>query len=200
MKNYYEILNINSNSSIKEIKHAYRKLAFKYHPDVNKERNAAQNFIKVTEAYEVLGNSSSKSEYDILFKIVYTSSAKQEFDENQEYVLDNFVTKYQDLGKKRADRYSKIPYKEFVEIIFKEVSIGSAYIPNILTISFILAMIFGIYYFIAFETEFKKDYPAVIFFLVISLPFFYVVKKMISIAKDDYLEDRKINNLNKKKC
>lgn len=63
-KDYYEVLEINRNSSDVEIKKAYRKLAMKYHPDVNKEKEAEQKFKEINEAYEVLSNPNKKATYD----------------------------------------------------------------------------------------------------------------------------------------
>ncbi|HEX2933975.1 MAG TPA: DnaJ domain-containing protein [Bacteroidales bacterium] len=54
MKDYYTILELTPSCSIEEIKQAYRRLAKKYHPDVNKSPNAHQKFIEISEAYEVL--------------------------------------------------------------------------------------------------------------------------------------------------
>jgi molecular chaperone DnaJ len=63
-RDYYEVLGISKGASEKEIKKAYRKLAKQYHPDVNKEADAAEKFKEVGEAYEVLSDSSKRSAYD----------------------------------------------------------------------------------------------------------------------------------------
>ena len=55
-KDYYEILGIKRGASDSEIKSAYRKLARKYHPDVNKTKEAEDKFKEINEAYEVLGD------------------------------------------------------------------------------------------------------------------------------------------------
>ena len=57
MKNYYEILNLNRNATTEEIREAYRKLAFKYHPDRNKESDTNERFLEISEAYEILKDS-----------------------------------------------------------------------------------------------------------------------------------------------
>ena len=63
-KNYYDILGLSKDASADEIKSAYRKMAKKYHPDVNKEEGAAEKFKEVNEAYEVLSDPTKKSNYD----------------------------------------------------------------------------------------------------------------------------------------
>ena len=64
-KDYYNTLGVDKNASADEIKSAYRKLAKKYHPDLNKDNNeAAEKFKEINEAYEVLGDEKKRSNYD----------------------------------------------------------------------------------------------------------------------------------------
>ncbi|MBO5948325.1 DnaJ domain-containing protein [bacterium] len=65
-KDYYEILGVKRTATDAEIKSAYRKLARKYHPDVNKEKGAAEKFKDINEAYEVLSDKQKRSTYDAL--------------------------------------------------------------------------------------------------------------------------------------
>lgn len=63
-KDYYSILGVDKNASDDEIKSAYRRLAKKYHPDLNKTEEAAEKFKEINEAYEVLGDSKKRANYD----------------------------------------------------------------------------------------------------------------------------------------
>lgn len=65
-KDYYEILGVPRNATQKEIHAAYRKLARKYHPDVNKSPEAEEKFKEIGEAYEVLKDPEKRKKYDQL--------------------------------------------------------------------------------------------------------------------------------------
>jgi curved DNA-binding protein len=63
---YYSILGANKTATQEEIQRAYRKLARKYHPDINKAGDAEEKFKQVNEAYEVLGDPEKRVKYDQL--------------------------------------------------------------------------------------------------------------------------------------
>ena len=66
-KDYYKILGVDKKASAKEIKSAYRKLARKYHPDVNPgDKSAEKKFKEINEAYEVLSDPDKRRKYDTL--------------------------------------------------------------------------------------------------------------------------------------
>ncbi|MDJ0535666.1 MAG: molecular chaperone DnaJ [Xenococcaceae cyanobacterium MO_207.B15] len=61
---YYQILGVSRDANKEEIKRAYRRLARKYHPDVNKEAGAEERFKEVNRAYEVLSEPETRARYD----------------------------------------------------------------------------------------------------------------------------------------
>jgi molecular chaperone DnaJ len=63
-RDYYEVLGIGRNATDEDVKKAFRKLAFKYHPDHNKEDHSGEAFKEINEAYEVLSNSDKRAAYD----------------------------------------------------------------------------------------------------------------------------------------
>ena len=64
-RDYYEVLGVAKNASADEIKHAYKKLAIKYHPDKNPgDKEAEEKFKEAAEAYEVLSDSKKRAQYD----------------------------------------------------------------------------------------------------------------------------------------
>ncbi|WP_428387845.1 DnaJ C-terminal domain-containing protein [Mucisphaera sp.] len=65
-EDYYKQLGVSRTASGEEIQKAYRALARKYHPDVNKEPGASEKFSKISEAYEVLKDPAKRKKYDAL--------------------------------------------------------------------------------------------------------------------------------------
>ncbi len=63
-RDYYEVLGISRDADKDELKRAYRRLARKYHPDVNKEDGAEERFKEINRAYEVLSEPELRSRYD----------------------------------------------------------------------------------------------------------------------------------------
>lgn len=64
-KNLYDVLGVSKTASEAEIKSAYRKLARKYHPDLNKDnKEAAEKFKEVSAAYDIIGNKERRQKYD----------------------------------------------------------------------------------------------------------------------------------------
>ena len=75
---YYQMLGIGESATSDQIKQAYRKLAFEYHPDRNKDPAMTEKMKDINEAYAVLSNASKRREYDLL-KSQYGSFAYDHF-------------------------------------------------------------------------------------------------------------------------
>ena len=122
-KNYYNILGVNNESTEKEIKKAYYKLSFDFHPDRNKDIDPIK-FNSITEAYDILMDSESRKEYDKKSKFGKDYSELEElFKVNIEFDYDRENNKYEEFKKNSVlniieyvdDKFSgKIEYNRWV--------------------------------------------------------------------------------------
>ena len=65
MINYYDILGVDKNSSYEDIRKQYHKLALKYHPDRNSNKNENEKFKSMSDAYDILGDKEKRKKYDM---------------------------------------------------------------------------------------------------------------------------------------
>jgi len=95
---YYKILDLPADSSVEEIKKAYRKKARLYHPDINHDSNAKDFFICVTEAYEFLLTNHKKIKYD---------------EEAFNQAMEDWRKYRQTRSRRRAAVYARTSYTSF---------------------------------------------------------------------------------------
>jgi curved DNA-binding protein len=91
MKDYYKILGVPDDDGQDDIKNAFRKLAYRYHPDKNpgNEKEAGIKFKEISEAYAVLGDSDKRKQYDLSGKGVYAGANFGNFSQ-QDIFRDSF--------------------------------------------------------------------------------------------------------------
>jgi hypothetical protein len=128
INNYYEILGIQSNASIDDIKKAYRKKARLYHPDINPAPDAKDHFISITEAYEFLIANYQKNKTD---------------DQLYQQAMDDWRKYRQDRSRKRASVYARSSYETFKSSkfykttrIFDRTSIIFSFIVSIMVLTY----------------------------------------------------------------
>ena len=117
---YYETLGVNHTTDAKGIKNAYRKLASKHHPD--KGGNAEQ-FKKVQEAYDVLGDAQKKHEYDNPNPYSQFTSQGQPFDIND---IFGGGSPFGDIfGQRRPQQPRQQMYRTTIQVSLKQAYTGS---------------------------------------------------------------------------
>ncbi|XP_057451659.1 uncharacterized protein LOC130743428 isoform X2 [Lotus japonicus] len=134
----YQVLGLSPSATVDEIKKAYRKLALKYHPDVNKEDKAQEKFMRIKHAYNTLLNSSSRRKYDSGYSGADSSQRRQSWSpqaEEEFYGLEDFFRDLQEefrnweasaasQGKPKSlwEELAEIG-EEFVEFLEKELNV-----------------------------------------------------------------------------
>ncbi len=117
---YYEVLRVSKDSSVTEIKKAYRKLAIKYHPDKNPGNKEAEDKFKViNEAYAVLSDEEKRSVYDMYGKDALNGGASNQGFGNMDDIMDVFNSMFGDafgFGSNSQSRGSSMPYPLDIEI------------------------------------------------------------------------------------
>ncbi len=112
---YYKILGVDKNASEDEIKKAYRKLARKYHPDVNPNNKEAENkFKEINEANEVLSHSENRKKYDQYGKDWKHAEEFEKAKKNEQ----NYKQRQHYGGQKTYANFDESDFSEFFSSMF----------------------------------------------------------------------------------
>jgi len=144
-RDYYEVLGVSRDATQEEIKKAYRRLAKRYHPDLNKDGGSAEKFKEVAEAYEVLSDPEKRAQYDRFghvgpeqgfdFDIHDFTRAREAFDEFGfgrsafDEIFDLFfgeglrTTRARARRKSRAQRGEDLEYR--LKLSLEDVALGT---------------------------------------------------------------------------
>lgn len=144
MKDYYSLLGIDTSATKADIKKNYRALATKYHPDKNSDPKAAEKFIVITEAYDVLSNPKRRAKYDLF---------KWQQRQQQKAAAESFTvvpppresarTRRNRAQKKRSSLYysSKSSAQKFFLLTKESFFLSTQYILHILGISILVTIL-----------------------------------------------------------
>jgi hypothetical protein len=131
INDYYAVLGVPVNSSVGDIKKAYRKKARECHPDINPAPDAIEQFINITEAYEFLISNHKKIRSE---------------EEEYEKVMNDWRKYRQDRSRQRAGSYARTSYGKFKNTnfykttrIFDVTTIIFSFLVSILVLTYTIA-------------------------------------------------------------
>lgn len=181
LTDYYEILGLPVNSSLEEIKKAYRKKARLYHPDINPDSDAKDHFISATEAYE--------------FLIAYHESILTE-EQAYQQAMEDWRKYRQDRSRKRATVYAHTSYGNFKNTKFYRTT--RIFDGTTIIASFIVSIMVLIYTIYGYVFRLRHpipglDKPSVFAFLMLLLlgVIFFVVSYIYLRAYQETSRKRK---------
>lgn len=138
LKDYYSILKVSQNSSQKEVKRSYRKLALETHPDKNKSHDAHNLFIDVSEAYQILGHVERRKVYDSLLEEQQSRLTITAIRNHEDY---RRYTDWTAQAREEGKRQTKLNYPQFLEQLKK--SLGETVATSINFLSVIIGLGLG---------------------------------------------------------
>lgn len=139
IKDYYKELELNQTASTEEIKSSFRRLIHQWHPDKNSLTNAQEKTATLIEAYEILSDSSKRSEYNQLYDQFLkktTSISTQVFDSGE-------FESWRKEAKEKARTYSSRPIDSILKDVLKETAFHAGHVAKIGCFAYV-AIGFGI--------------------------------------------------------
>jgi len=168
LSDYYQILGIPLNSSVNDIKKAYRQKARQYHPDINPAPEARDKFILATEAYEFLIANHDRISSD---------------NEAYRQAMDNWRKYRQDRSKQRARVYAQASYIRFKKTKFYKTTRifdGTTIIFSLtLSVIMVLYTVFGYIYRVAHPLPEPEQPSVLVFLMLLTVGLGFVVVSLI---------------------
>jgi hypothetical protein len=181
---YYETLGLPLNSSVEEIKKAYRKKARLYHPDINHLPEAKEMFIKVTEAYDFLMANHEKGKLD-----------------DQEYfrIVEEWRKYRQDRSRQRAQYYARSSFVRFKNSKYyrstKILNASSVIFSFAIAVTVLVFTIFG--YILRLENPIPGTEKTTVFSFIMLLTISIILLSVSFIYLKTYIDTNKKQNKNK---
>jgi len=144
MKDYYSLLGIEPGATKAEIKINYRQLATKFHPDKNSDPDAASKFIIITEAYDILSNRKSKTQYDLMrWEMLKRTKESKDSDSIVLYPRESARTRRNKAQQKRSEKFhqAKTQTKRIWCLILESLQVIARYIPHLIGIILMVVII-----------------------------------------------------------
>ena len=158
--NYYDLLSIDKNASSEDIKKAYRNLAKKWHPDLNKDPKAPEMAKKINEAKEVLLDETKRKEYDIYldnYKNDIYDNLDKKNKEDKVYTYNNTYDSKYDNKTYTKWEYFKLYLKYYNVSVFRKilatifVALESIFCTILDLVNYIIALLLAFFgYYLAF--------------------------------------------------
>ena len=168
MKNYYEILEVNTNASQEVIEKAYKVLSKKYHPDTwpsNKAYWAEDRFKEIAEAYYILSNTDLRRDYDIKIGVNNSFETKYNalYDENEKLKseINNIKTNNNfknNSSKNNVQSYFKKYTRNLTSLIKNEINVSPEERSNNLKALILTIIIISILVFIFWKVPFLHNF------------------------------------------
>lgn len=111
MDNYYQLLEVCENSTQEEIKKAYKRLVFKFHPDISKEVDAHNKFVKLSEAYDIISDYEKRKLYDTL--------RNSNFKSNE---MSSTYNKWKHSAQEKAKKDAETDFLVFKDNLVKKIN------------------------------------------------------------------------------
>jgi hypothetical protein len=176
LPDYYQILNLPNSATLDDLKHAYRKLAHEFHPDVSKLPNARELFIELNEAYEYLLN-----------RIHMQQELKQHkaasYNETAQSIIDTWMAGERERIRNRAKMHADMKFRNFKKTrIYRTTEILTNYLNMgtlVLGITVLLGAVIGTWQHLLNEHNTDLSYIASAFIVAVlgvSMTFYSIVK------------------------